>query len=216
MVWFVHVKQELFAQMKHTQRQATNKGSMYTFVMRILIFFLIGSMTALFLGCTDPDAATNHDQITQIATDYTAWPSPMETAVNQSSTLYLLCRMMSDLEQTYADDDVHGGISALSRVYVNDAAVLPTLSQPSTRTFPDGTILVKEKLLATDNEEALDALGIMLKTKGVWEYAYWQPNGTIGQGKEVAHCQSCHESAAASDYVFYPQGALGPLFDFIE
>ena len=85
-----------------------------------------------------------------------------------------------------------------SNVYVNEAGAT-TMAQEGERLFPEGSIIVKEKLLQADDSQAV-AIGIMIKHEdgynpegGDWEYAYWEGEGSIQRETEqVHHCQDCH------------------------
>lgn len=82
------------------------------------------------------------------------------------------------------------------------------LSQKSPR-FPEGSIIVKEKLPARDSQ-APELLTVMIKqkrgynpTRGDWEYMVVDGAGTRIEGRgKLQNCQSCHIANKKTDYVF--------------
>jgi hypothetical protein len=72
--------------------------------------------------------------------------------------------------------------------------------------FPTGTVLIKEKLSASD--ETATAVGGMVKRpkgfdpeNGNWEYFYASRDGTFEMGR-ISNCVDCHARARTSDHVF--------------
>lgn len=118
-----------------------------------------------------------------------------------------LCRLPDENEQAYLESE-HA--QYFVQVYVNPIGT-GTLAQEGARKFPDGTIIVKEKW-AQDARLQLDktarkpaGLGIMVKDKMGWQYAYVDEAGTITRDpKQLEHCRACHKGNAERDAVFYP------------
>jgi hypothetical protein len=79
------------------------------------------------------------------------------------------------------------------------------------RRFPDGSVLVKEKLL-TAEATSPEGVAFMVKRSGArfrdtggWEFLYFPARG---EAREIhKYCAACHQTAADRDYVFglYPQ-----------
>ncbi len=74
-------------------------------------------------------------------------------------------------------------------------------------TFPNGSILVKEKQL--EGQSSRDMATVMIKRSpgynpkgGDWEYAVLDKAGTIESRGKLANCMGCHADQAKSDYVF--------------
>jgi alpha-glucuronidase len=97
-----------------------------------------------------------------------------------------------------------------TQVYVSDQGAA-TIIQDRERTFPVGSMIVKEKLINADDTTPV-ALGIMIKREAGfnpagddWEYAYWEQAGGVTRGTaQLEHCQACHIQEAAMDSVFWP------------
>jgi hypothetical protein len=66
--------------------------------------------------------------------------------------------------------------------------------------FPDGTVIVKEKLGRTPDDKTLQ-LGVMIKHGKSWEYSYIETDGTLAAGERLLHCARCH-AGAKNDSVF--------------
>ncbi|MCI0617895.1 cytochrome P460 family protein, partial [bacterium] len=87
------------------------------------------------------------------------------------------------------------------RVYANPIAVKSLTSDGS---FPEGSILLKEKMFV--NSEEPEAYGVLIKHgKGYnpstadWEFAFYPS----AKGSSFNNCAACHKTAS-HDYVFTP------------
>ncbi|MEW6735764.1 MAG: cytochrome P460 family protein, partial [Acidobacteriota bacterium] len=75
--------------------------------------------------------------------------------------------------------------------------------------FPQGSIIIKEKLAAS-NDVSPELLTIMIKRNkgfnpenGDWEYLVVNGEGTTIQARgKLANCQTCHQGQQDSDYIF--------------
>jgi Cytochrome P460 len=93
-------------------------------------------------------------------------------------------------------------------VYVNEAGREAMLTQ-KVPTFPEGTIIVKEKL-PTKESETPELLTVMFKrskgfnaVSGDWEYAVLDGSGTKVDGRgKLENCQACHIANQDTDYIF--------------
>jgi hypothetical protein len=93
-------------------------------------------------------------------------------------------------------------------VYVNDLGRQAMLGQKNPK-FPEGSVIVKEKLSAQDSTEP-ELLTVMVKQKegfnpanGDWEYMVLDGTGTKLAGRGLLqNCQSCHIANHKTDYVF--------------
>jgi hypothetical protein len=99
-------------------------------------------------------------------------------------------------------------LNKYATVYVNDIGRKAMLEQlkPS---FPEGSVIVKEKLPNKSSQEP-ELMTVMIKrekgfnpTSGDWEYMVVDGTGTKveAQGK-LENCQSCHAAKPGTDYVF--------------
>jgi hypothetical protein len=93
-------------------------------------------------------------------------------------------------------------------VYVNDVGRAAMLNQETPK-FPEGSIIVKEKL--TDRESPTpELLTVMIKRKkgfnpasGDWEYMVLDGTGTKVEGRgDLQNCQACHLANQKTDYIF--------------
>ena len=93
-------------------------------------------------------------------------------------------------------------------VYVNDPG-RQAMYQQLTPKFPEGSVIVKEKL-PEKSSQAPELLTVMIKrgkgfnpTSGDWEYMVVDGTGTkvMAQGK-LENCQLCHTTKSGTDYVF--------------
>jgi hypothetical protein len=87
---------------------------------------------------------------------------------------------------------------------------MPILQEKGDRTFPIGSIIVKEKLRNANDTEPT-ALGMMIKRSpgfdpntNDWEFAYWLQEGTLIEGNEaLSNCVRCHREQQTTDMVFW-------------
>ncbi|HEX5703652.1 MAG TPA: cytochrome P460 family protein [Pyrinomonadaceae bacterium] len=93
-------------------------------------------------------------------------------------------------------------------VYVNESGRKAMMEQASPK-FPQGSVIVKEKL-SEPSSEAPELLTVMIKREkgfnpksGDWEYAVFDGTGTKLESRgKLSNCQSCHVTFPHSDYVF--------------
>ncbi len=93
-------------------------------------------------------------------------------------------------------------------VYVNEIGRRAMLGQKQPK-FPEGSVIVKEKLPAQDSRTP-ELLTVMIKQKqgfnpasGDWEYMVVDGTGTKVEGRgNLQNCQSCHVGYQKNDYIF--------------
>lgn len=93
-------------------------------------------------------------------------------------------------------------------VYVNEIGRKEMLDQKSPK-FPEGSIILKEKLSAVDSQTP-ELLTVMIKQKngfnpagGDWEYIVLNGSGTKIEARgNLQNCQSCHLANQKTDYIF--------------
>jgi hypothetical protein len=101
---------------------------------------------------------------------------------------------------------VSGHASFLGNVYVNDTAKDAFMSD-ARPVFPQGSILVREKILDGDSSKA-ELLTVMIKReKGLspqsWEYLVMESDATRVRRREKAgECFACHRQQKKDDFVF--------------
>jgi hypothetical protein len=93
-------------------------------------------------------------------------------------------------------------------VYVNQVGRAAMLEQKNPR-FPEGSVIVKEKL-ASRFSESPELLTVMIKRRkgfnprgGDWEYMVVDGTGTKIEGRgNLKNCQGCHLGNQKTDYIF--------------
>jgi hypothetical protein len=93
-------------------------------------------------------------------------------------------------------------------VYVNDVGRTAMLNQEHPK-FPEGSIIVKEKLTTKDSPTP-ELLTVMIKQQkgfnpesGDWEYMVLDGTGAKMEGRgNLQNCQACHIANQKSDYIF--------------
>lgn len=175
----------------------------------ILMIYCV--MMSILLACSlpsvfqrDSESASgsfiSDEEIQAIVDDYRAWTRLNEEPFNVSAMLWALCRLPSAEEEAYLDSP-HA--EYYINVYVNELG-RDLIVQEGSRTFPIGTIVVKEKL-ATLEGEVRHELGIMVKSdSSSWQYLYWDDGTPYQAPDEVAHCAECHSAETEGDSVFWP------------
>ncbi len=121
------------------------------------------------------------------------------------SHLALLCRSLTAKEKARVASDPHK--DNFVTVYVNKIARQAMLYQKKPK-FPQGSLIVKEKLSSTGSKSP-ELLTVMYKREkgyspsaGDWEYLVLNGAGTKTQSRgRLENCQSCHAQWKETDYV---------------
>lgn len=170
--------------------------------LAVLMFIL----ALVVVGCGSPTPASP-DAVETVMRDYGSWTHLLQEPRNVSFFLMALCRTQTDQEAAYQQSE---HVRYLVQLYVNPAGT-SAMRQEGARVFPEGTAIVKEKWAHDDRFAKLAnaiqpaGLGIMLKAKNGWTYAYVDEKGSITRDqKQLEHCRTCHEGNQARDSVFYP------------
>jgi hypothetical protein len=122
-----------------------------------------------------------------LVTDYTELTRVTEEPIQFVD--YGLCR----LPIRGFDTPAHTGYGQL-HVYANELSAGP-LAEPGPRTFPSGSVIVKEKLERLPSGEVEFAgLGLMRKDGEAWAYAYFEQEQLFEDLPELAYCAECHET----------------------
>lgn len=160
------------------------------------------------VACASPVAQNDTDTLANIAREYPRWAQMFDAPRNVSTQLMLLCRLVQEDEQAYLDSE-HA--EYFVQVFVNPTGER-LMRAKDARVFPEGAIIVKEKWTRAEryakNSSAMTpaGLGIMLKEKDGWQYAYVDEAGIITRDqKQLEHCAACHSAQSERDSVFYPQ-----------
>jgi hypothetical protein len=129
---------------------------------------------------------------------YRSWWQPQEQPVAVPTQLWELCVAPSIRS--------HGPhVDRFVRLYINPIG--QAAFRDGSSSFPEGTVIAKEKLLAADSQNP-EGIGVMVKhastsafsSSGGWQFLYFPEAGTRAQVQE--HCARCHQNADKRDYVF--------------
>jgi hypothetical protein len=138
--------------------------------------------------------------------DYKTWTRVHAAPLRLPAPLDALCRMPSLKDSVETSANPHR--RKYFTVYVNEIGRRAMMSEIKPA-FPEGSIIVKEKLLAADSTSP-ELLTVMVKREkgfnhesGDWEYMVVDGERTKIEGRgKLANCQSCHALQSETDYVF--------------
>jgi Cytochrome P460 len=138
--------------------------------------------------------------------DYKTWTRVHTTPQPLPAPLDAMCRMPTLRDRVETSMNPHR--RKFFTVYVNEIGRQAMMSEIKPA-FPEGSIIVKEKLLAKDSP-APELLTVMVKREkgfnqesGDWEYMVVDGEQTKIEGRgKLANCQSCHAVMNETDYVF--------------
>ena len=138
--------------------------------------------------------------------DYKTWTRVHATPLLLPAPLDALCRMPTPKDSVETSVNPHR--KKYFTVYVNELGRQAMMSELKP-TFPIGSIIVKEKLLAIDSASP-EMLTVMVKREkgfnresGDWEYMVVNGEQTEIEGRgNLANCRSCHAIKSETDYVF--------------
>ena len=137
---------------------------------------------------------------------YRSWFKVNQTPEVMQSRTALLCAAPAALNPVNGPANPHH--EKYITVYVNDVG-RPAMMEQAKPSFPEGSVIVKEKL-PDKSSQTPELLTVMIKRgkgfnndSGDWEYMVTDGSGTKveAQGK-LANCQGCHQANQGKDYVF--------------
>lgn len=139
---------------------------------------------------------------------YKSWTKVNPKPLQLPTLLDALCRMPMGRDLIQTSSNPHRQWQKYFTVYVNDIGRNAMLNEKTPK-FPEGSIIVKEKLLSEDSN-APELLTVMIKqkkgfnpTSGDWEYMVVKGAGTKVEGRgSLENCQSCHILNKQTDYIF--------------
>lgn len=145
--------------------------------------------------------------IGEIMDSYRRWQPQSAEPLPISAYIFGLCRLPTLPEREFAESE-HGDGRYL-RDWANPAAVAG-ISRRGAPPFAAGSVIVKEKYVASDTGLELVAIAMMIKREqgfapahGDWDYAYYEPElGMIETKEQSEYCSGCHAAAAETDFVF--------------
>jgi hypothetical protein len=138
--------------------------------------------------------------------DYKTWTRAHPTALRLPTALDMLCAAPTRQQSVETSRNPHR--QKYFVVYVNEVGRQAMMTQAKP-VFPEGSIIVKEKLLAKDDTSP-ELLTVMIKREkgfneasGDWEYMVVNGERTKIEGRgKLENCQSCHIQKTETDYVF--------------
>ena len=186
-----------------------NKNASRLISISSLIFFVgIVSLAGYFLiqraSMAAPPFSTDNS-VKEIA-GYRAWFKVNPTPEVMEARTAILCGAPNGGSKTYGPTNPHH--DKFITVYVN-AVGRPAMMEQAKPSFPEGSVIVKEKL-SDKSSQTPELLTVMIKRgkgfnneSGDWEYMVVDGSGTKveAQGK-LENCQGCHQANQQKDYVF--------------
>jgi hypothetical protein len=138
---------------------------------------------------------------------YKNWTKVTPKPLLLPAPLDRLCRMPTLRDSVDTSRNPHR--QKFFSVYVNETGRKAMMTEKEPR-FPEGTVIVKEKLLNEDGSGAAELLTVMIKQKrgsspetGDWEYMVVSGDGSRIEGRgDLENCRSCHALNKQTDYVF--------------
>jgi len=134
--------------------------------------------------------------------DYQQWPMLTPGAVDTSNRQFFLCGLSTKRDEDEKREGPH--FSPAIRVYAN--ATAKTAIENKSKTFPRGSVLVKEKL----RRNSIVAITAMIREddsydwseeKNNWRYFYVDRREEMQFGR-IEGCRTCHQKAKESDFAF--------------
>jgi hypothetical protein len=145
--------------------------------------------------------------VSDIMDSYRAWEPQSPEPMPISSYIFGLCRLPTLAEREFAESE-HG-----RERYLQDwanAEAVAGIARRGAPPFAAGSVIVKEKYVASGTGPELVAIAMMIKreqgfapAQGDWDYAYYEPElGMIQSQEQSDYCSGCHAGASATDFVF--------------
>ena len=177
---------------------------------RRILFFLAGVIGVALAGIAT--RAINDDfsfDATQLK-DTKVWNKVNAEPYRISVAIDSLCGMPNaKVYEPYRKENPHA--ASFITVYVNNTG-REAMFAKEVQTFPQGSVIVKEKI-STRFEGSKPLLYTIMRKRepgfnpdlGDWEFAVVGANGKDLQGRgKLVNCQSCHRQKRESDFIFRP------------
>ena len=187
-----------------TSRKIT-VASLILFSLMFAVFHLTSSLAREETATLPPVGAASVPDLNDIR-DYKTWTQVHPTALRLPAPVAALCAAPTTPPSIESSQNPHSQKYFI--VYVNETGRVAMMSQLKP-VFPEGSIIVKEKLL-TQDDTSPELLTVMVKREqgfnpesGDWEYMVVNGSRTEIEGRgKLANCQSCHVTKGETDYVF--------------
>ena len=177
-----------------------------------VLFLWIGFFVVRVISFNEPKAASftaraalNETRGVEEIQGYKTWTRVNPQPVNMDAAVAQLCAAPSGPKAADRNPHLHKFIT----VYVNQTGRSAMFEESGAPNFPQGSIIVKEKLAQRDSTSP-ELLTVMIKREkgfnpqnGDWEFMV-----TDGAGREVQargkleSCQACHVSMSANDFIY--------------
>lgn len=150
------------------------------------------------------EAALNETRVIQEVQDYKNWTRVNPKPVNMDAAVAQLCAAPTGPRA--ASNNPH--LQKFITVYVNETG-RRAMMEERVPDFPQGSIIVKEKLSTQDSTQP-ELLTVMIKRekgfnpeRGDWEYMVTNGTATEVQARgRLSSCQACHEMNRQTDFVY--------------
>ena len=180
-------------------------ASLILFSLMLAVFHLTSSHAREETVTLPPMSAASVPDLNDIR-NYKAWTRVNPTALRLPAPVAALCAAPTPPRSIESSQNPHR--QKYFVVYVNETGRVAMMSQLKP-VFPEGSIIVKEKLLAQDDTSP-ELLTVMVKREqgfnpesGDWEYMVVSGSRTKIEARgKLANCQSCHASKGETDYIF--------------
>ena len=175
-------------------------------VTTVIAIGLFASFLANRSVSSDSKRSSSSDALTLIA-GYKDWAKVNPQPVLMETRTAILCTAPT----LTRGQDVNGQTNPHHRkyitVYVNEAG-RKAMTEQSKPQFPEGSVIVKEKL-SSPSSKTPELLTVMIKREngfnpenGDWEFMVVDGGATkIEQGK-LESCQTCHQAMPKTDFIF--------------
>ena len=137
---------------------------------------------------------------------YRTWTKVNPTPEVMEARTALLCGAPAGGMKTYGPTNPHH--EKYITVYVNEVG-RPAMMEQAKPSFPEGSVIVKEKL-PDKSSQTPELLTVMIKRakgfnteSGDWEYMVTDGSGTKVEARgKLENCQGCHQANRQKDYIF--------------
>jgi hypothetical protein len=139
---------------------------------------------------------------------YKDWTKVNPAPLSMAARVAAACAVMIPPGDKGIDGPANPHRNAYYTVFVNEVGRAAMMEQKNPK-FPEGSVIVKEKLRA-EFSQTVELLTVMIKQRkgfnpegGDWEYMVVDGSGTKIEGRgKLENCQACHLGNQESDYIF--------------
>jgi len=189
----------------------------------LLVLFIVGLFVSIAVSSSKPSSSevvmrSDEGVVNKIIAGYKQWTRVNAEPHAVVSRLAVLCSRPTAAQISLEEQNPH--LDKFVVVFVNGIGKLAMMEQ-KTPIFPEGSVIVKEKLTTKDSSSP-ELLTVMRKReagydpdKGNWEYMVFDGAGqTLQASGKLENCQGCHIQHRATDYIsriYLPANVLEKL-----